>query len=235
MNANDQTQPNKNESSMRTEGDIHEAMSESFGWIDSSIWGPQPGLCMQTPPCKGCKRDCNGQCRGRCTNVKETTSKVGPKTTVRKQYNQEHASVLGGGPYCRGCKRDCNGVCRGRCTNAKTFAKQSFNRKDNVQPLGLQVSVSKRMKNKLQIIESWDLSKQKLRVLKEELVDPKMIDAIELELRKFLALILIYPDKSFSPSEPVDHLWHAFILYTKEYHEFCKNVYGHYLHHTPNN
>jgi hypothetical protein len=39
----------------------------------------------------------------------------------------------------------------------------------------------------------------------------------------------------FQPSPFVDQCWHAHILCTKEYHTFCKRVFGHYLHHTPGN
>lgn len=36
------------------------------------------------------------------------------------------------------------------------------------------------------------------------------------------------------PSELVDIGWHAFILYTKEYAEFCDRVVGRFVHHMPN-
>lgn len=35
------------------------------------------------------------------------------------------------------------------------------------------------------------------------------------------------------PSRVVDDLWHEFILYTRDYHHFCNNAFGRYLHHTP--
>lgn len=35
------------------------------------------------------------------------------------------------------------------------------------------------------------------------------------------------------PSKVADTLWHEFILMTKDYHNFCKNAFGQYLHHTP--
>jgi len=37
----------------------------------------------------------------------------------------------------------------------------------------------------------------------------------------------------FSPSPLIDIGWHTFILYTREYHQFCRSVAGHYLHHSP--
>lgn len=35
------------------------------------------------------------------------------------------------------------------------------------------------------------------------------------------------------PSQVVDDLWHEFILYTKNYQDFCRQGFGSFLHHTP--
>ena len=35
------------------------------------------------------------------------------------------------------------------------------------------------------------------------------------------------------PSQEIDHLWHAHILDTQEYHSFCEKAFGYYLHHIP--
>lgn len=35
------------------------------------------------------------------------------------------------------------------------------------------------------------------------------------------------------PSQVVDELWHQFILYTKNYEQFCRHAFGGFLHHTP--
>jgi hypothetical protein len=35
------------------------------------------------------------------------------------------------------------------------------------------------------------------------------------------------------PSQVADDLWHEFILYTKNYDQFCKQAFGRFLHHTP--
>ena len=31
----------------------------------------------------------------------------------------------------------------------------------------------------------------------------------------------------------IDEMWHNFILFTKDYCEFCENIFGKYLHHSP--
>ena len=55
----------------------------------------------------------------------------------------------------------------------------------------------------------------------------------ELELKRYLYLCSIYPDKVLGMSGPVDALWHLFITFTREYHEFCNNTAGRYIHHVP--
>ena len=35
------------------------------------------------------------------------------------------------------------------------------------------------------------------------------------------------------PSKVVDLAWHEMILFTREYQNFCKRAFGHFLHHTP--
>jgi hypothetical protein len=35
------------------------------------------------------------------------------------------------------------------------------------------------------------------------------------------------------PSQVVDDLWHEFILYTRDYDQFCAKAFGKFLHHTP--
>lgn len=40
--------------------------------------------------------------------------------------------------------------------------------------------------------------------------------------------ILVYPQM-----ELIDEMWHAFILFSKDYTNFCEKFFGHYLHHLP--
>lgn len=35
------------------------------------------------------------------------------------------------------------------------------------------------------------------------------------------------------PSQAVDDAWHEFILFTRQYDQFCRKAFGHFLHHTP--
>ncbi|MFF2367217.1 glycine-rich domain-containing protein [Streptomyces sp. NPDC058122] len=42
-----------------------------------------------------------------------------------------------------------------------------------------------------------------------------------------------YADRPLSPSPLVDDFWHAFLLHTKAYVEFCEQRFGRFLHHQP--
>ena len=53
-------------------------------------------------------------------------------------------------------------------------------------------------------------------------------------LRQFFLAYLRSGQKFVSmPSQIADDLWHEFILYTREYQNFCQRAFGGFLHHTP--
>ncbi|GGN59888.1 hypothetical protein GCM10011579_024460 [Streptomyces albiflavescens] len=49
----------------------------------------------------------------------------------------------------------------------------------------------------------------------------------------FIAASGQQPGQSLVPSELVDHGWHAFLLHTVDYAEFCQRVVGRFVHHVP--
>jgi hypothetical protein len=55
----------------------------------------------------------------------------------------------------------------------------------------------------------------------------------ERELKRFLALVAIN-HRGYSMRGPIDGLWHTFILFTKMYETFCREVAGRFIHHFPN-
>jgi hypothetical protein len=70
-----------------------------------------------------------------------------------------------------------------------------------------------------------DFSHQSIR---QELAERIMNEALG-----FLVLCARRPDEPFGPSELVDIGWHTFILYTREYAEFCERIAGRFIHHNP--
>lgn len=60
-------------------------------------------------------------------------------------------------------------------------------------------------------------------------------EALEIfqDTKRFLYLCGAYGG-GLAPSARVDDGWHAFILFTKDYMDFCMDYFGKYLHHYPN-
>lgn len=74
---------------------------------------------------------------------------------------------------------------------------------------------------------------EKLRVQHPQLT-PKDCQLVAQALRQFFLAYLAGGRKPVSmPSQVVDDLWHAFILYTRNYEAFCRQAFGAFMHHTP--
>jgi hypothetical protein len=53
------------------------------------------------------------------------------------------------------------------------------------------------------------------------------------ELKRFLALHAINPQKNYGMRGPIDSFWHTFLLFTKTYADFCQKIAGRFIHHVP--
>lgn len=71
------------------------------------------------------------------------------------------------------------------------------------------------------------------RVMADEGHDQAMAERIIEQALAFLAACARYPGRHLSPSEAVDAGWHAFILHTADYAEFCERIAGRFIHHRP--
>jgi len=49
----------------------------------------------------------------------------------------------------------------------------------------------------------------------------------------FLRDCAVNPEQRLSPSPRADLGWHTFILFTKDYAEFCQRIAGRFIHHVP--
>lgn len=58
-------------------------------------------------------------------------------------------------------------------------------------------------------------------------------DAIEVEYRRFLCLLQMYPQEAIAPLVDVDIFWHYHILDTRKYAADCQQAFGHFVHHNP--
>jgi hypothetical protein len=84
-----------------------------------------------------------------------------------------------------------------------------------------------------------DLSAYEAPFLKEKLLMEKECTAEEYEERftefkKYISIARIYREQLDMPSKEVDAVWHQFILFTRDYFDFCDRFYGKYFHHSPN-
>jgi hypothetical protein len=52
-------------------------------------------------------------------------------------------------------------------------------------------------------------------------------------MRKYFLTYLKSKDFVAMPSQVVDDFWHEFILYTRDYKQFCNQAFGQFMHHTP--
>jgi hypothetical protein len=58
--------------------------------------------------------------------------------------------------------------------------------------------------------------------------------AHEREIKRFLLVCALNnTGKPIGMAGPIDELWHTFILFTREYADFCDKVAGRFLHHAP--
>jgi hypothetical protein len=71
------------------------------------------------------------------------------------------------------------------------------------------------------------------RVVTSARVDRRFAERIQDQALAFLAACAWHTDITLRPSELVDHGWHAFLLYTREYAQFCDQVAGRFIHHIP--
>lgn len=71
------------------------------------------------------------------------------------------------------------------------------------------------------------------RVVKEEGWSYGKTRYVYTEMLKYLWLCMQPGNGGISPAPEVDIVWHNFILYTKDYTEFCNEYAGEFIHHSP--
>lgn len=79
----------------------------------------------------------------------------------------------------------------------------------------------------------FDLTQVMRRVAQETKWDKAQLVLAESEYREFLSICKAEPDASPSPTRNADQVWHAHILFTREYMRDMNGYFGKYLHHSP--
>ena len=62
---------------------------------------------------------------------------------------------------------------------------------------------------------------------------PELITQCETLYKRFLWLLIRYPEHPLIPTRDIDEFWHNYILYTKQYLIDCLALRGRYIHHHP--
>lgn len=89
------------------------------------------------------------------------------------------------------------------------------------------------LEERLRVLHTWDMSGPKAFVQQEHGYSAAYADRLEREYKRFVELKLRHQHLDFPVSVPVDPIWHAHMLHTRDYAEFSLAVRGAYLHHVP--
>lgn len=97
----------------------------------------------------------------------------------------------------------------------------------------VQKDISADDKTLIDKIDAYPFEKVKEKIRSEESIPEGKIDEAVLEFKKFLVLLGLGYRKLGMTSPVVDEVWHTFILFTRDYANFCQDVFGFFVHHTP--
>jgi len=120
-------------------------------------------------------------------------------------------------------------------TAANNQRKNLASQKDPLQEPEIRLTTRKtpqQIREIIAVAENFPLDRIISRYMADKCVDPEVAASHARELKRFLALSAIY-DGPLAMRGPVDDFWHTFLLFTEQYHSFCNDVAGTFLHHVP--
>lgn len=108
----------------------------------------------------------------------------------------------------------------------------------HTRPLGLldDVELTDQQLEILQEIDRYEIPFVEERMLSKKLIQPEQVSDAVFEFKRFMGLLYLNsgtPGSLAVASPVVDEVWHQFILFTRQYAEFCEKVVGRFLHHRP--
>jgi hypothetical protein len=71
------------------------------------------------------------------------------------------------------------------------------------------------------------------RIAKDLGLDAKSSEVLFKDMLRFLYISQATNIRPISPPKMIDEAWHTFIIYTKDYAEFCEHYFGRFIHHRP--
>lgn len=103
------------------------------------------------------------------------------------------------------------------------------------RPLGVRsdLSLSKEQFDTLRTLDTYDLWFVEERLARKGLVPAERIPGAVHEFKRYLALVGLGYRGLGMLSPEVDEVWHALILFTREYADLCERAFGTFIHHVP--
>jgi len=102
-------------------------------------------------------------------------------------------------------------------------------------PLGVRadLELDARQECAFESLASYDLSLIRDRLIRTGALPRGLVADAVLEFRRWIGLRIIEPRERSVFSRDVDEVWHAFVLHTRLYADFCDRVFGSFIHHNP--
>jgi hypothetical protein len=103
------------------------------------------------------------------------------------------------------------------------------------RPLGIRADLrlSTEQAEMMRTLESYDLWYVEERLARKGLIPSERIAGAILEFKRYMALVGLGYRGLGMTSREVDEVWHAFVLFTREYADFCQAAFGAFIHHVP--
>jgi len=103
------------------------------------------------------------------------------------------------------------------------------------RPLGVRadLSFSAEQLEMMHFLEAYDMWFVTERLERKGLVSAAHMAETVSEFRRYMALVGLGYRGLGMLSPEVDDVWHAFILFTREYAAFCQDAFGTFIHHVP--
>ncbi|HKY84967.1 MAG TPA: hypothetical protein VJ160_09105 [Anaerolineales bacterium] len=103
------------------------------------------------------------------------------------------------------------------------------------RPLGFRgdLSLSPEQVEMMRSLEGSDLWFVEERLIGKGSVAADKVQGAVVEFKRYMALVGLGYRSLGMLSPEVDEVWHAFILFTREYAEFCQAAFGSFVHHVP--
>jgi hypothetical protein len=106
--------------------------------------------------------------------------------------------------------------------------------RDKRAPLGIALtSLTPTQLARLRALERYDISFVAKRLAREKGMSAVSAESAVLEFKRYIGLAVLGYRGLAVPSQEVDEVWHAFLLFTREYEAFCRNAVGFFVHHVP--